>query len=156
MQVNTLFGENMSDEYKTILPNASIFTFMQIRKFSPGMIFINFLIHVMIINVRFKLLLIFQTPFTSTLAVCRPGTAQWRTILGEHQMTSGTRLPSSRGRRSSTRAWTTLTTLTASPQLTWGENIKESINFEDRFLTWRLSIFHLLDFNTWIKIIRMS
>ena len=46
-----------------------------------------------------------------------------------------------------TRAWTTLTTLTASPQLIWGENIKESINFGDRFLTWRLSIFHLLDFN---------
>ena len=100
MQVNTLFGENVSDEYKTILPNASIFTFMQIRKFSPGMIFINFLIHVMIINVRLKLLLIFQTPFTSTLADSRPGTAQSRTILGEVKMTSETRRPSSRGRRS--------------------------------------------------------
>ena len=58
MQVNTLLGENMSEEYKTILPNASIFTFMQMRKFSPGMLFINFIIHVMFINVRFKLLLI--------------------------------------------------------------------------------------------------
>ena len=147
MQVNSLFGENMSEEYKTILPNASIFTFMQIGKFSLGMIFINFIIHVMFINVRFKLLLIFQTPFTLTLAASLLGTAQWRIMLGVVKMTSETRRPSSRSRRRLTGAWTTLTTLTASPQLTWGENIKESINFGDRFLTWRLSIFHLLDFN---------
>lgn len=48
---------------------------MQIRKFGPRMIFINILSHVMFINVRIKLLLIFQTPFTSTLAAFRPGTA---------------------------------------------------------------------------------
>ena len=94
----------MSEEYKTILPNASIFTFMQIGKFSLGMIFINFIIHVMFINVRFKLLLIFQTPFTLTLAASLLGTAQWRIMLGVVKMTSETRRPSSRGRRRLTRA----------------------------------------------------
>ena len=76
---------------------------MQIRKFGPGMIFIN-KIYVMFINVRLKLLLIFQTQFISTLAAFQPGTVQWRKILEAVRTVLRTRDPSSRGRRSQTRA----------------------------------------------------
>ena len=67
------------------------------------MIFINS-IHVMFINVRLKLLLIFQTPFISTSAAFLPGTVLWRKILEEVRTALRTRDLASRGRRSQTRA----------------------------------------------------
>lgn len=76
---------------------------MQIRKFGPEMIFIN-KIYVMFINVRLKLLLIFQTQFISTLAAFLPGTVRWRKILEAVRAALRTRDPSSRGRRSPTKA----------------------------------------------------